>query len=127
MTQARLLALAAATLASAAAGAAYAESGIAVRQNQDGVYAVDVTTQQGGCDRDYHWLISVSAGRVSSAGDSPVEASGQINPRGIVDLEFQRFGQVATAKGRLAKGSGSGTWSSPTMQCAGSWRAIRQS
>jgi hypothetical protein len=41
-------------------------------------------------------------------------------------LAFQRFGQVATVTGRLMRGSGSGTWSSPTMQCAGSWRALRQ-
>jgi hypothetical protein len=71
-------------------------------------------------------MIAVSGGRVSSAGDTPMEASGEISQRGIVDLAFQRFGQVATVIGKLAMGSGSGTWSSPTMQCAGFWRATRQ-
>jgi hypothetical protein len=108
------------------AGAAYAQGGFAMRQNHDGIYAVDIVTRQGSCDRDYHWKISVSGGRVSSAGDTPMEASGQINQRGIVDLAFRRFGQVATVIGTLGMGSGSGSWSSTTMQCAGSWSASRQ-
>jgi hypothetical protein len=99
---------------------------LARRQNHDGIYAVNIVTRQGSCDRDYHWMIAVSGGRVSSVGDTLMEASGQISQRGIVHLAFQRFGQVATATGKLAMGSGSGTWSSPTMQCAGSWRATRQ-
>jgi hypothetical protein len=97
-----------------------------VQQNHDGIYAVDVVTRLGSCDRDYHWLIAVSGGRVSSAGDTLMEASGQISRRGIVALAFERFGQVATVTGKLAMGAGSGTWSSTTMQCAGSWRATRQ-
>jgi hypothetical protein len=107
------------------AGAAHAQGGFAVRQNHDGIYAVDIVTRQGSCDRDYHWKISVSGGRVRSAGNTPMEASGEINQRGIVDLAFQRFGQVATVVGTLGMGSGSGSWSSTTMQCAGSWRATR--
>ena len=55
-----------------------------------------------------------------------MEASGQISRGGMVDLAFQRFGQVAKVTGKLARGAGSGTWSSTTMQCAGSWRATRQ-
>jgi hypothetical protein len=55
----------------------------------DGVYAVDITTQQGDCDRAYHWWITVAGGHVTSAGDTPMEASGQINRRGIVDLAFR--------------------------------------
>ena len=108
------------------ASAAHAQGGVATRQNHDGIYAVDIVTRQGSCDRDYHWLIAVSGGRVSSAGDTLMEASGQISRRGIVALAFQRFGQVATVTGKLAMGAGSGTWSSTTMQCAGSWRATRQ-
>ena len=93
----------------------------------DGVYAVDITTQQGDCDSAYHWLIAVSGGHVTSAGDAPMEASGQINRRGIVDLAFRRMGKVAHVTGRLADGSGSGTWSLPSLQCAGFWHAIRHS
>lgn len=109
------------------ASATHAQDGIAMRLNHDGIYAVNIVTQQGSCNKDYHWMISVSGGRVSSAGDTPMEASGQVSRGGIVELAFQRFGQVATVTGKLARESGSGTWSSTTMQCAGSWRAVRQS
>jgi hypothetical protein len=126
MTLAGYSSLAAVLMGAAAINAAHAQGGFAMRQNRDGIYAIDITTRQGSCDRDYHWMISISGGRVSSAGDTPMEASGHINQRGIVDLAFQRFGQVATVTGTVARGAGSGTWSSPTMQCAGSWRATRQ-
>ena len=108
------------------ASAAHAQGGFATQQNHDGIYAVDITTRQGDCDKTYHWLIAVSGGRVSSAGDTLMEASGQISRRGIVNLALERFNHVATATGKLAKGTGSGTWSSTTMRCAGSWRAARQ-
>jgi hypothetical protein len=106
--------------------AANAQVALAATQNPDGIYAVDITTRRGDCDKAYHWMISVSGGRVSSAGAMPMEASGQISGRGTVDLAFQRFGQVAMVTGRFGRGYGSGTWSSSTMQCAGSWRAFRQ-
>jgi hypothetical protein len=113
-------------MGAASINAANAQEQLAATQNPDGIYAVYITTRQGDCDKNYNWMISVSGGRVSSAGDTPMEASGQVSKRGTVALAFQRFGQVATVTGSLARGSGSGTWSSPTMQCAGSWRALRQ-
>jgi hypothetical protein len=113
-------------MGAASIGAAHAQGGFAIRQNHDGIYTVDIVTRLGSCDRDYHWLIAVSGGRVSSAGDTLMEASGQISRRGIVALAFQRFGQVATVVGTLGMESCSGSWSSTTMQCAGSWRATRE-
>jgi hypothetical protein len=92
----------------------------------DGLYSVDITTRQGDCDKVYHWKISVSGGRVSSVGATLMAASGKISGSGDVDLAFRGFGQVATGTGRFASGSGSGSWSSPTLNCAGSWRAVRQ-
>ncbi|HEX3496808.1 MAG TPA: hypothetical protein VHT02_06495 [Methylocella sp.] len=126
MASAGYLSLSAVLMGAAAISAAHAQDGVAVRLNLDGIYAVDITTRQGSCERDYHWKISVSGGRISSAGDTPMAASGEISQRGIVDVAFRRFGQVATVIGKLAMGSGSGTWSSTTLQCAGSWRATRQ-
>jgi hypothetical protein len=126
MTSAGYSSFAAMLMGAAVISAAHAQGGGAMRQNHDGIYAVDITTRQGRCDRDYHWLIAVSGGRVSSAGDALMEASGRISRRGIVALAFERFGEIATVTGKLAKGKGSGTWSSPTMQCAGSWRATRR-
>ncbi|MCI0600902.1 MAG: hypothetical protein L0Y60_15545, partial [Beijerinckiaceae bacterium] len=85
-----------------------------------------VTTRAGDCSQDYRWTIMVSGGHVSSAGDTPMEASGQINSNGMVNLQFRRFGQFVKVTGHAAKGTGSGTWSSPTMQCSGSWQATKK-
>ena len=129
MTPAKYSCLFAAMLIGAAtinAANARSKAGSALRHNHDGIYAVHIVTRQGSCDRNYRWMIAVSGGRVSSAWDTPMEASGQISRGGSVHLAFQRFGQVATVTGKLGMGSGSGTWSSTTMQCAGSWRATRQ-
>jgi hypothetical protein len=117
---------AAVLMGAASINVANAQEALAAAQNPDGIYAVYITTRQGDCDKAYHWMISVSGGRVTSAGDTPMEASGRVNGGGAVDLAFQRMGQVATVTGRLAKGYGSGTWSSSTMGCTGSWRALRQ-
>jgi hypothetical protein len=93
--------------------------------DHDGVYAVDVVTQQGVCDRSYRWTIAVSGGRVRSVGDAQMQASGQIARNGAVSLAFRRDNQVAHVSGRVQGNTGSGAWSSPTMQCGGYWRATR--
>ena len=109
----------------ASINAANAQAASAATPTSDGIYAVDITTRQGEC-KAYHWTISVSGGHVNSAGATPMAASGQVSGSGTVDVAFRRFGHVATVSGRLASGSGSGTWTSPTMHCTGSWRAVRQ-
>ena len=114
----------AAVSSAAAIGTANAE--LELSQSHDGVYVIDITTKQGSCDKDYRWTISVSGGHIKSAGYALLEASGQINQRGVVNVAFARFGQVATARGRLASDGGSGTWYSPTLQCGGFWHANRQ-
>ena len=93
----------------------------------DGVYAVEIFTLRGSCDRVYHWTINVAAGRVTSPADGFMQASGQINQSGIVSLAFRRDEHIANVAGKVNGGTGSGTWSSPTLQCAGSWSAARQS
>lgn len=93
----------------------------------DGIYAVQIVTEKGACDRSYLWTIAIAGGRVSSTGSTPLAASGQIDPQGIVSLAFRGFNEVAHVVGRLNGSRGSGTWSSPTMACAGTWHALRQS
>lgn len=92
----------------------------------DGVYAVDIFTRQGACDSVYHWTITVLGGRVSSPADGFMQASGEITARGVVSLAFRRDNQVATVAGKVKGKVGTGIWSSSTLQCAGSWRAVRQ-
>lgn len=93
--------------------------------SHDGVYSVEVYTQSGACDRVYRWTINVAGGRVVSGGDGFMQASGRISENGAVSLAFRRDNQVANVTGRVKGGAASGAWSSPTMQCAGSWRAAR--
>lgn len=106
---------------------AHAQTLLRPAVSHDGVYAVQIVTEKGSCDRYYTWTIAVSGGRVSSTGSTPLQASGEINPQGIVSLAFRGFNEVAHVAGRVKGRRGSGTWSSPTMACAGTWRAIRQS
>jgi hypothetical protein len=116
-------------MGAASSGAANAEERItaAGKHHHDGTYAVDITTRHGDCAKHHHWMILVSGGRVSSAGNMPMSASGHVNPHGNVHLTFKRFHHVATVTGRLTKGSGAGTSHSPTMECTGSWHAHRRS
>jgi len=95
--------------------------------NHDGVYSVHIVTEKGACDRSYLWTIAISRGRVSSTGSTPLEASGEINPQGKVALAFRGYNEVAHVIGKMSGRQGSGTWNSPTMACAGTWRATRQS
>ncbi|WP_051335384.1 hypothetical protein [Methylocapsa acidiphila] len=117
---------AAALTAASISAAALAGEKTAAIENHDGTYAVDITTEQGSCDRVYHWKISVAGGRISSPSDAMMQATGQIDPRGVVSVAFRRDNQVAHVAGKVRGDSGFGTWSSPTLQCGGSWRAARQ-
>jgi hypothetical protein len=95
-------------------------------KGNDGIYAVHAMTKQGSCDRDNYWTILVSGGRISSPSGEFADASGHITSRGAVNVQFERFGQVAMATGKVIKGTGMGTWISPTLNCSGSWRATRR-
>ncbi len=118
--------LAAACLSGATASNAAHKTRAAALGRHDGVYAVDIFTEQGACDKVYHWTITVAAGRVSSPADGFMQASGQIYASGLVSLAFRRDDQVANVAGKVKGKTGSGTWSSSTLQCAGSWSAVRQ-
>jgi hypothetical protein len=96
-------------------------------QNHDGIYSVHIVTERGSCEKSYVWTIAISGGRVSSTGNTPMEAIGEISRQGVVSFEFRGFNEVALVAGRLKGRQGSGTWNSPTLACAGVWRAMRQS
>jgi hypothetical protein len=95
-------------------------------KDHDGIYAVHIVTQQGICDKEYLWTITVSKGHVTSPADGFMQARGEINPSGVVSLAFLRDNQIANVAGKLNGKIGSGVWSSPTLQCAGLWSAYRQ-
>jgi hypothetical protein len=115
------LALASAMFASALAPAVAAPRAA----NYDGNYSVEVITDVGSCDKSYRWAVQVEDGKVHSAANMLMEASGRIDRTGLVQLAFHRDTQVAHVAGYMKGSTGSGTWSSPTMRCGGRWRAER--
>jgi hypothetical protein len=119
-------AVAAAFIAGLAMAQAAEQPRVAPPTSHDGVYAVEILTLRGTCDPVYHWTINVAAGRVTSPADGFMQASGQIDARGVVSLAFRRDEQVANVAGRVQGRRGSGIWSSATLQCAGSWSAVLQ-
>jgi hypothetical protein len=119
-------ALAAACLGGPTVSDAGQESRSAAPTVHDGVYTVEILTLRGACDRVYHWKINVADGRITSPADGFMQASGEINAGGVVSVAFRRDEQVANVAGTVDGKIASGTWSSPTLQCGGSWRAARQ-
>jgi len=95
--------------------------------SNDGIYEVEIITEQGACDKTYHWSIAIADGQVKPAGDMFADASGHIDSKGTVSVAFRKANHVANAAGHLAGGAGHGTWNSVTLQCGGHWRAARQS
>lgn len=93
----------------------------------DGVYSVDVVTEEGACEK-YRWTVVVANGRVNSrsADGDMLDVIGRIDRSGVVLLTFGRQNQVAQAGGHMKGKSGTGKWSSSTLACRGVWRAQRQ-
>ena len=62
-------------MGAASINAANAQVALAATQNPDGIYAVDISTRQGDCDKAYHWMISVSGVRRAGGGmiDDPAK------------------------------------------------------
>lgn len=116
----------AAAVSIGAATAAMAQPQSTAGETHDGVYAVDIFTKQGGCDKVYHWTISVFGGHISSPPDGLMKASGEISASGVVSIAFRRDNHLATVAGQVREKAGWGTWSSSTLQCAGTWNAVRR-
>ncbi len=91
--------------------------------NYDGTYKVDVTTDEGDCQRMASGTVTVSDGLIVATSDSAVQAFGRVGADGVVSFAFHRGGDVAHVSGRLKGASGQGAWSIPTQLCGGRWRA----
>jgi hypothetical protein len=94
--------------------------------NYDGIYSVEITTEDGSCDKIFRGSVTVTNRRIAGTGDAGASASGLIEDDGTVSLTFRGNNQIAHVGGKLLARHGSGTWSSPTAECGGRWRAERQ-
>lgn len=109
----------------AAAGAAAAQDRGARRF--DGSWSVEVVTERGECDRAYRYGIVIEDGRARYAGGNDFTISGRVQPNGAVRGSIARGSDRADVVGRLADGSGQGTWTaSGARNCSGRWNAEKR-
>ena len=101
------------------AGAALATPAAA---SYDGSWTVSIVTTKGVCEAGMALPIQISAGRVVS-GHSQVSVSGQVAESGSITVRVIQGLKRAFGSGKLAEGSGSGTWRGGP--CSGTWTAQR--
>ncbi len=94
------------TLPVLAGTAALARSQLDGRQF-DGRWSVSVITNSGACDRGYRYRLNIDNGQISY--DNPsVQVSGQVTPRGQVQVMVRAGGQQAVGTGRMSRDYGEG-------------------
>lgn len=121
-----ILAAALLTLPVLAGTTAFARSQLDGRQF-DGRWSVSVITNSGACDRGYRYRLNIENGQISYD-DPAVQVSGQVTPRGQVQVMVRAGGQQAVGTGRMSRDYGEGSWSGQSMsgQCSGVWQAQRE-
>lgn len=92
----------------------------------DGIYSINVITEDGPCDKAYQGSVTITDGQVTAISQPMATASGLVEDDGTISLTFRQNEQVAHVGGKIRGRHGSGAWSSPTAQCGGIWRAERQ-
>jgi hypothetical protein len=89
----------------------------------DGTYKVDVTTDEGDCQKTATGTVTVADGIIVETSDSAVQTFGRVGEEGIVSFAFHRGTDVAHISGRLKGGRFQGAWSAPEELCGGRWTA----
>lgn len=113
-----------ALISAAAMAACMGLSGHAAAQDFDGKWAVKLTTISGSCDASLSTTVGVSGGRIADSG-LLMTTNGSVDGNGRLAIRVAGGGHTLAASGKLAAQSGSGTWTSPSHQCAGRWVASR--
>jgi hypothetical protein len=115
-------------LAAMAAALVSSPEPVRAQSNFDGSWSILIITDQGECDRAYRYGIRIVRGQIVYDGEAGVTFTGQVERNGRVTAAVRRGQQSATASGRLANGSGNGTWKglSNTGACSGTWEAERR-
>ncbi len=87
----------------------------------DGLWQVTVVTNSGSCERTASSTVTITDGKISSAG---ANVSGSIGREGLVHVSING----AYANGQINGNSGSGKWNgaSAGIPCSGRWQASRQ-
>lgn len=91
----------------------------------DGRWSVAIVAESGDCSARYTVPIEVAGGQVRYAGRFGAEARGKVGATGQLNVSFAYRDDLVTAKGSLTHKNGYGSWTSPTQECGGTWRARR--
>ena len=104
-----------------------AETPTFARTPFDGRWSVSIITNAGTCDRGYRYRLNIENGQITYD-DPVVQVSGQVTPRGQVQVMVRAGGQQAVGTGKMSRDYGEGQWSgqSATGQCSGVWQAERE-
>ena len=99
----------------------------AAQRDFAGSWSVLVITTKGDCERAYRYEVAVSpSGTISYAGQGTYSASGSVESDGTVEVTIAKGDQSAQGVGRLSTAVGNGSWTSPSGNCSGRWRAERK-
>ncbi|HEY5225948.1 MAG TPA: hypothetical protein VIJ06_04075 [Methylovirgula sp.] len=118
----KFLVLGAATCGLLAAGAT---SAFALSSKFDGMYSIQVTTQDGSCGNS-QWTVNVAGAQIASVSPNTagIRALGIVESDGVVSMTFRGgANHYAHVGGQIKGRTGKGTWSAPTLLCGGVWRA----
>ena len=85
----------------------------------DGRWSVLIVPTSGECVARRTVPIQVSNGRIIYDGKFRSQASGKVGRKGSINVRFTHKGDVVDAQGALTRGSGRGSWASPTKKCSG--------
>ncbi|PZQ83285.1 MAG: hypothetical protein DI549_08665 [Ancylobacter novellus] len=91
----------------------------------DGVWRVATEPATGPCSKRLEFNLSVEGGQITYAGIMPVDASGSVDPLGVIEIRVVRGDETVAAKGLVRGDVASGEWVSPAKNCTGSWVARR--
>ncbi|MGQ7792504.1 hypothetical protein ACUN0C_08865 [Faunimonas sp. B44] len=92
----------------------------------DGTWSVTMSTDSGSCPVRRRAVVTVRDGKVTYAGAERVTADGSVGASGRVDVRFVYEGDRLDARGSVKGSIGSGSWTSPTENCQGSWMARKE-
>ena len=89
----------------------------------DGIWRVTTEPATGPCEKRMEFNLAVEAGRIRYSGVWPVDASGTVEPAGLITIRVVRGEETVSAKGLVRGDIASGDWVSPAKNCTGSWVA----
>lgn len=89
----------------------------------DGHWSVDIASKTNACEVTYVVPIQIKDGNISYSGPFDATADGKVRGDGALSVRLAHNGEVVNATGSLTDLSGSGQWSGPGAECAGTWRA----